>query len=50
MSELEKYAYIRCPECGRNNRLIIDSQKTGRYQCGDCQSRHVLWYRKTTQV
>ncbi|AVH49782.1 MULTISPECIES: hypothetical protein [Acinetobacter] len=43
MSELEKYAYIRCPKCGRDNRLIIDSRKTGLYQCGGCQS-HLMFY------
>lgn len=43
MSELEKYAYIRCRECGRDNRLMIDTQKTGHYQCGSCNS-HLMFY------
>jgi hypothetical protein len=43
MSELEKYAYIQCRECGRDNRLMIDAQKMGHYQCGSCQS-HLMFY------
>lgn len=45
---IEKYAYIRCPECGRDNRLIIDSRKTGLYQCGGCQS-HLMFYGEEKQ-
>lgn len=43
MSESEKYVYIRCRECGCDNRLIIDYRRTGHYQCGSCRS-HLMFY------
>jgi hypothetical protein len=43
MSELQKYAYIQCRQCGRDNRLIIDIVKAGHYQCGSCNA-HLMFY------
>jgi hypothetical protein len=43
MSELEKYAFIHCKECGRDNRLRIDTDKAGHYQCGSCKA-HLMFY------
>lgn len=43
MSELEKYAFIHCKDCGRSNRLKIDIGKAGHYQCGGCKA-HLMFY------
>lgn len=43
MSDLEKYAYIRCSQCECDNKLIIDTKKTGHYRCGQCQS-YLMFY------
>lgn len=43
MYELEKYAFIRCKACGRDNRLKISAEKTGHYQCGKCQA-YLMFY------
>jgi DNA-directed RNA polymerase subunit RPC12/RpoP len=49
MSDLEKYAYLRCSECGKDNRLMINARKTGHYQCGQCKS-HLMFYGTEKQV
>ena len=43
MTDLEKYAYIHCNQCRTDNRLRIDIQKTGHYQCGQCKS-YLMFY------
>lgn len=44
----DKFAFIRCPNCKRDNRVSIEENKQGHYQCGNCHS-YLMFYGKKDQ-
>lgn len=39
----EKYVFVRCKKCQRDNKVRIDNDKSGHYQCGKCQE-YLMFY------
>ncbi len=39
----EKFGFVHCHQCGKENRLNIDPDQSGHYQCGHC-SEYLMYY------